>query len=368
MGIKILLCSPYKGTIGGIARWTGHILKYYDGLDDKEGIDLKHFSLSRSYSIHANTPSAKRFILGILDYFLISAKFLIYLIKNKITLVHVVSSGSLGLIKDILLLSICWLFRKKTIIHFRFGRIPELFGKRNWEYYLLSAVLKMSSRVIVIDLNTYEFLISKKFANVFYLPNPISPEIFKIVESSNFERIKNQILFAGHVVPTKGIRELIEATKDLPNIRVKIVGHCSEAMKQEILNISKSESYKYIFGGELALKETIEEMLKCDVFVLPSYTEGFPNVILEAMACGCPIIATNVGAIPEMLNYSKGKMCGIIIPVMDSAKLKLEIEKLLLDIDRKTLIGEKAKNKVFELYNINIIWEKMVFIWNTLRK
>ena len=61
-----------------------------------------------------------------------------------------------------------------------------------------------------------------------------------------------------------------------------------------------------------------------DVFVLPSYTEGFPNVIIEAMAMGKPIIATSVGAIPEMLDEG----CGVVVPPKDADSLQKALQKV----------------------------------------
>src|SRR5690606_19974713 len=121
---------------------------------------------------------------------------------------------------------------------------------------------------------------------------------------SKFKRKPRTLLFAGHVVPTKGVFELIESTKGIENLEVKFVGYCSKKMKDEIQKKVKESNTTYTLLGELDYKDTINEMLQCDIFVFPSHTEGFPNVILEAMACSCPIIATDVGAIPEMLSFN----------------------------------------------------------------
>ena len=103
--------------------------------------------------------------------------------------------------------------------------------------------------------------------------------------------------------------------------------------------------------------------MTCSVFVLPSHTEGFPNVILESMACGCPIVATPVGAIPEMLDADSEKPCGVIVPVNDSVQLRTAIERILDDPAYASLISDNARQKVNEEYSMPKVWNQLVGIW-----
>lgn len=104
-------------------------------------------------------------------------------------------------------------------------------------------------------------------------------------------------------------------------------------------------------------------MMACSVFVLPTYSEGFPNVILESMACGCAIIASNVGAIPEMLAINSQKPCGICIEPRNKKELKKAIEFILDHPDIAQEYGKRAKERVFREYSIDSVWLRMVKIW-----
>lgn len=107
-------------------------------------------------------------------------------------------------------------------------------------------------------------------------------------------------------------------------------------------------------------------MLRCELFVLPTYTEGFPNVILESMACGCTIITTPVGAIPSMLDVKSNTPSGVCVPVKN---IDLLSEKILYYLEHKNEaleMGARAKDRVNREYSMPSVWNKMLNIWNSL--
>lgn len=361
--INILLVSPYKGTVGGISRWTGHILNYYNNLKDKS-IELTQY-YSEGKDIYGDTSKIKRIYQGIKIYLPFLKNLNKKLKKNKFDAIHFTSSASYGLIRDYYTIKIAKKRDTKTIIHFRFGRIPEIYKSQNWEYKLINKIIKLSDKVIVIDKFSYNTLLKKGYNNIVFLPNPLTPKVNKIISNTNVEREYSLILFAGHVLKTKGVFELVEATKDIPNIQVRIIGNVSDDIKKELLNIA-GENNKFLeIIGEVDYETTIKEMLKCELFVLPTYTEGFPNVILESMACGCPIIASSVGAIPEMLNINGDTHCGICIEPKNIKQLRDSILYLLENKDKAKELGTNAKKRVNEEYSMPIVWKKLLNIWES---
>ncbi len=366
--MKILLISPYSGIQGGISRWTEHILNYYESLNSKS-CNLQLLPVKRSKYI-SNTSLFIRLWYGIKDYSKIYHEFKKKTISYKYDIVHIASSASISLFKDLLIMKYARKQKIKTIIHFHFGRIPELEMRNNWEWKLILKVISIADKVIVIDKFSYETFNKYGYNNIIYLPNPVANRIIDIINKyPDITREAGKILFVGHVIKTKGIFELIEAFKNINNnnFTLRIVGYIEPHMKN-VLNIHIGEIKNIEITGEEPYEEIIKDMLSCDIFVLPTYTEGFPNVILESMTCSCAIISTRVGAIPELLEKDQYGEYGILIDSQNVYQLQSAILKMINDTQLKKQCGDNCKKRVHERYSMPIIWKQLTNIWENCLK
>lgn len=364
--MKVLLCAPYKGVVGGISRWTRHIVNYYNEVASLSEVKLEVLPLNRQKGGYEEKSKLRRAIAGFNDYKPLLKDYKARLSNGEIDIVHITSSASLSLMKDLMMLRIAKKKKVKSVIHFRFGRIPDIFQHKNWEQTLLDKVLRMADKVIVIDLSSYKTLIDCNYTNIELLPNPLTPEINKIIdENSSIVKEERKILFAGHMISSKGVFELVEACKDIENINLTMIGHVTSEMKSKLEQLAGSPKWLNI-KGELEYQETIYEMLSARIFALPTYTEGFPNVILESMACGCSIVASSVGAIPEMLNIEGEKKCGICVEAQNIEELKDSLNYMLNNTDFALECGLNAKERVKAEYSMPTVWNQMCNIWKSL--
>ncbi len=363
--MRVLLAAPASGAAGGICRWTKHISAYYESLIEKP-VYLGIFDLARSEFIPDDIFIISRLRLALKDYVSILKDFKRALSCNKYDVIHITSSAGLGLIRDIVMLRMARKRGIKTIVHFRFGRIPQLFNQKNWEYRLIVRVINKADKVIVLDKRSHETLLRSGYSNVELLPNPLAPAVKQAISKAGaIEREPGVLLFIGHCIATKGVFELVRACRDISGIRLRLIGAIQNDVRIQLHEISNNGEWLEIFG-EQPYDVVIRQMLSCDIFVFPTYTEGFPNVILESMACGCAIVTTPVGAIPEMLAPTDNKQFGVLVPVKDVEALRKGIMTLMSDNQLKEKSRENVRERVAEQYTMDAIWSRMVDIWNNV--
>lgn len=363
--MKVLLISPLSKKItGGIVKWTEHIIKFHN--DNPQNIELQLLNNEDPISIVGGAKSIiHRIYSGLRNYYPILKSFKQIVDKEYFDLVHISTSASLALIKDLLIVNIAHKKGIRTVVHFHFGRIPQILKLKNWENYLLTKLLKKIDCAVVMDMASYNALSEYGYKNMCYLPNPLSQSVQNIIDKKNtISRVPRKLVFAGHVVPTKGVFELVEACSKIDNIQLEILGAVNEEIKSSLEKIAGENNQEWLnITGNVSFEQVIEGMLSCDIFVLPTYTEGFPNVILESMACGCSIVTTPVGAIPEMLDINSNEPCGICVPPRNVEKLQEAIEYLLDNNDIAKRMGNLAKERVNNMYAIDKVWLQLCEIW-----
>ena len=369
--MKILLCTPYLETpdvvSSGIGTWARNIMAYNREVGNE--IDIVPVSFDRHTHIEEYTVGGfKRYYSGIKEVgkCVINA---IHKIKSeKPDVVHICTSGHIAFLKDILLTYAAHRKGAKSIVHLHFGRVPSIVEKKGFEYKLLKKVLCSADAVIVIDGKSHKALTDLNFKNIAYIPNPISDVFLHEVQQleEHVKRNYKSAVFVGHVIPTKGVTELVEGCSKIPDISLRIVGKCSAEMKERLCALAKERKQDnwMTIVGEIPHTEVIKEMLQADSFIFPSYTEAFPNVILEAMACGCAIASSNVGAIPEILDC-EGETAGICFPAQSSEEVIKAANKLYNDETYRTQLTEKAKKKLYDTYTTEKIWPRLLNIWRT---
>lgn len=370
--MRILFCAPYgKGgnaVVGGIVIWARNLIEFSKNL--KSDIDLDPVSFDRHTFSGGQTNFIQRILSGVSEIGK-SLRISIQKINSEhYDVIHISTSASLSLVKDYILIKTARRKQIKTVVHFHFGRIPDLFKRKNWEYKFLKKILKLADIAITMDLTSYRTLVDNGYSNVKYCPNPITTDSLAQIKqySSKIKQCDNKIIFVGHMISSKGVFELIEACRTIEKIQLHFIGKVNANMNDDLLklihDIGADEWIK--IRGEMSHDDVIKEMLSARVFVLPSYTEGFPNVILEAMACGCPIVTTSVGAIPEMLDIYSQLPCGIVVPPRDTEALRSGIIAILNNKKETENYIQNARNRLMMNYTTDMIWNTLKSIWENL--
>lgn len=137
------------------------------------------------------------------------------------------------------------------------------------------------------------------------------------------------IVFVGWLAPTKGLRELLDAVIRLlasrPRLQLFCIGEGDLRAELEARAAQAGAGDHVRFLGRRSSAEVARCLAAADVFCLPSYAEGCPNSVIEALACGRPVVATDVGGIPELVD----KQNGILVPPRDSESLAKGLDEAL---------------------------------------
>ncbi len=362
--IRVLFVAPRGGLLtGGIGKWACNIMEYYNSIKDSTDIKLVHCVNINSKGCWGVEGFVKRVITGLSNYLPVIRETKNELKQSHYRVVHSCTSGSIGLFRDLVITRLAHKYGAKSVVHFHCGSIPQIMQSSGWQHRYLERLLHKVDWAIVMDRKSHEVLQDKGYTNVKYVPNPLSLETQKLIEDNvDIARVPGKIVFVGQVLKTKGTMELADACRDIPNVQVEYVGHMPESEFSELLK-SRTDSDKYVFRGAIPYMNVIQEMLSASVFVLPTYTEGFPNVIIESMACGCSIVTCPVGAIPEMLDIGSGKPCGICVPPQNVEKLREAIEYVLNHSSEAAAMGKLARHRVYAEYSVDKVWTKLAEVW-----
>jgi glycosyltransferase involved in cell wall biosynthesis len=165
----------------------------------------------------------------------------------------------------------------------------------------------------------------------------------------------NVLIFIGRIEKDKGVFELLDSFKRLhsqhSDLHLIFVGHCAGSNPLDMISPSSKLSERIHVIGNQPHGEIYKYLSSADILILPSYSEGLPMVVLEAMACSLPVIATRVGGIPEAVAEGKS---GILIEKKNVESLTEAIKYLLTHKD----IARRMGNNGHEIVKNKFSWGK----------
>ena len=183
------------------------------------------------------------------------------------------------------------------------------------------------------------------------IPNGCDPTVFRIGDREaarktlNVRKSAELILYVGRLETAKGVFELLEAFSSLANRRPSLQltyvgdGPCAERLRRRVVKLALDN--RVHFSGARNSEEVAQWLAASNAFALPSYDEGCPSAVIEALSCGRPVIATHVGGIPDLVTEKSG----ILVAPRDSVALAGAIEAAITRKWSEQSISQQFRRK-----------------------
>lgn len=348
--MKVLMIGPARSVRGGISTVVNN---YYDAkLDSK--IELKYIGTM------VDGSGLKK----LLKFFIAFFEFLFALATHKIIHVHMSSHASFYR-KSIFVL-LARLFRKNIIIHMHSSRFISFYqNSRDITKKYIHFILNKADCIIALS-KSWQIQLEEvtKHRCIKVLYNSVAVPDSKLCKSYR-EKV---LTYLGRIGDRKGIFDLVDVLKELiikhPDLRLIAAGDGEVDKLRNVCREKKLTNYVEIHNW-IKGKEKENILSKSTIYVLPSYNEGMPMSILEAMSYKIPILSTTVGGIPEMIENG---INGYLFTPGDKNALKEKLEKLLQSEEQRRKMGLTGFKTVKTKFNLKNHVKELLRIYSSLNQ
>lgn len=333
---KVLTIGPsFKPVEGGIAQ----VMEYYD-------TDV--FSTFRFIANSCPGSKLRKLICAISAYI---ATFFTLLFHRNIEILHIHTASKVSFTRSMIFAQLGFLFKRKVVMHIHAGSFIQYY-EANSEFVEKS--LKRCDKVIALtELWKQRFEQQIGLSNVEVINNLVP--LPSLCESITKSHDVVEALFLGAIKPEKGIFDLVEViASHQALLRGKFVLYVggNEQTERLIAEINRNDIGDIIkFEGWIGAERKVELMNRCSVLFLPSYIEGLPICIMEAMSYGLAIVASNIGGIPSIVKEGKN---GCLLQPGDKNKLWQAIQLLTDSATLRHQMGNISKQMIEPYYPDNV--------------
>jgi len=261
--------------------------------------------------------------------------------------------------------------KTKTYVTAHGSDMFEMYKKHAYTRPIIKKVLKDADVVLAVSEALKEEILKTNVKNIkektrIHL-NSVDIDKFKnsnnddfekeMIKTFNFNPNKPTILFVGNIIKRKNVDLIIEAKKELKtdcNLIVVGDGPLLDKLKEKVERYKDKNQIKDVyFTGP---RKDVENIIPtCDLLILPSFTESFGLVLIEALACGKPVIGSNVGGIKEIITEE----VGLLIDPYSSKDLTEAIDKILQDKEMYNKFKQNARKRAKDFSKVEIPYSEL---------
>lgn len=293
-------------------------------------------------------------------------RFVGLLLRRRVLLVHVHSASNASFWRKSVFIALAYVARRPILFHLHGGGFIDFFERSPPpRQRAIRFVLDRVSHIIVLTEEWRRRLVRVTInPNVSVIANPVNAQPLLAIDRRRHP--ENVVLFLGRFDRDKGIYDLIDAVavlaNEFPLLRLRFVGDGETAPLQRYA-VDKGVGDRIELCGWVSGDAKVAVLAEASIWALPSYIEGMPMGLLEAMAAGLPVVASRVGGIPEVVDDG---VQGLLIQPGDVEGLTRALRQLLHDPLRRGRMGQAARLRIRQRYAADIVLPQVEVLYREL--
>ena len=294
------------------------------------------------------------------------AKFLYALLIHRPDIIHIHFASRASFFRKSLFVLMSRVFRKKIVLHAHGGKFHLFYEVESgiFQKWYIRWIFNQADRLLVLSRQWQDFYRRAYTQNEpIVIPNPV----YCPSSCPNHSKFPPVVLTLGRLGQGKGTYDLLQAIpkilKHHPQVEFWLGGDGEVAEVEQILTTKSWGEHVKLLGWVTGSQKE-EVLARASLFVLPSYNEGLPVAILEAMSYGLPVVSTSVGGIPEAVVDGE---TGFLIEPGDVKALAQRVVFLLDDAELRMKMGTNARQRALEKFEVGAILRQLFAVYDELR-
>jgi glycosyltransferase involved in cell wall biosynthesis len=362
---RILISGHLPPPMGGIATYCQSLLN--SSLPEQVDLLFVETSSQKRTLSQTGSLSFSNLIWALED----CIRFAKAVIKHRPQVTHIATAFGLSFVKHSVCVIIARLAGSRVLLHHHCSIVAMYMDRPWWWKWYVRQIIRLTNGVIALSKEWQQLTTIIPGCKVYDLPNAIDLSAYRAIAQKRKDGEKNplplKVLYLGYLGRNKGTFELLDAAKEIAAKETPIF---FDLVGEELSGGEKEELKQKIIQDGLDNIVTLHPPVagdakndffqKADIFAYPSYSEGMPMAVIEAMACGLPIIATRVGGLPDLVSDG---INGILVDAGNPGQIASALELLSANSEMRLSMGAESSQTAGDKFDMEKLVPRLVSIY-----
>lgn len=369
--LRVMVTGPLPPPVGGISTFCRDLLA--SSLVEKA--EVRFFQSSPPGRQLSETDLSRPRLRNMVDAVGSILAFTRQAISFCPQVTHITTAAGLSFLKNSLIVLIARLLGSKVLIHVRQELAVFYTSQSTWRRWYIRKIIQACNGMLAISQEWLAFQEIVPSTKVYWLPNAINLKPYREIAGRRVgqsEKNPLHVLYLGYIGEAKGSLDLVEAARIAlanrsdrdPQVIFELVG---PELQQGAIEETRQRIEGYQIGSHVQIHPPVDgeekeaTYARADIFVLPSHSEGLPITIIEAMACGLPVVGTRVGGIPDLITDGVN---GLLVEKEQPDQLAESILQLCFDGALRTRMGEQGCARACQNHDMEGYVDRLLEIYH----